>query len=369
MVTDHARLVVTPTVPKGQPDVTGLGYAVLPLTAAVVSYVMAEDVNPAFSTTVTGTPEAHVTVGVGDVLNMTIFESESGGLFLPADAGSRPGNFVQLPTQQVDKSGMISVPFGGLIRAAGLTPAQIQTEVQKRLGGRALEPQVIVSVSDRRSAGISVLGDVAQPLQFSIDPGGIQILAAIARAGGSKYPGYESMVVLQRQGVKERAVLSDLVHDTSDNIQLQPGDVVYISHEPRYFTAFGATGQATTLGPINRRFSFDDAKLTLADALAKAGGLEDDRADPSSVFLYRTEPKSLLQAIGATVPASLPDRVPTIYHVDLRDPAGFFLATKFPMHNEDLLFVSNSPYTDVLKVLNLIEPIASSANSLSQARK
>ena len=247
-----------------------------------------------------------------------------------------------------------------MIRAAGLTPAQIQTAIQHRLAGRALEPQVIVTVADRRSAGISVLGDVAQPLQFSVDPGGIQLLAAIARAGGSKFPGYESMVVLQRQGLKERALLSDLMHDAASNVQLQPGDVVYLSHEIRYFTAFGATGQASSLGPINRRFSFDDSKLNLADALGKAGGLQDDRANPAAIYLYRTEPKALLQAMGAIVGPDAPDFVPTIYHVDLRDPAGFFLASRFPMHNEDLLFVSNAPYTDVAKVLGLVVPITSS---------
>jgi polysaccharide export outer membrane protein len=166
--------------------------------------------------------------------------------------------------------------------------------------------------------------------------------------------------MLQRRGIKERALLSDLMRDGAANIQLQPADVVYVSHEPRYFTAFGATGQANNLGPINRRFSFDDAKLSLADALGKAGGLQDDRADPANVFLYRTEPKSLLQAIGATVPATMPERVPTIYHVDLRDPAGFFLASKFPMHSEDLLFVSNAPATDLTKILNLIVPITQS---------
>jgi polysaccharide export outer membrane protein len=334
-----------------------LRYAMLTLTPGIVSKALEEDVNPAFSVVTTAPPEAQIVVGIGDVIAVTIFESEPGGLFIPADAGSRPGNFIQLPLQQVDQSGTISVPFGGRIKAAGETPAQIQGAIQRRLANRALEPQAIVTVSDRRSHSVSILGDVAQPLQFSIDPGGVQLMSAIARAGGAKFPGYESTVMLQRDGRTERAVLSDLIQTAGANIQMQPGDVVYVAHEPRYFIAFGATGQGSTLGPVNRRFSFDDSKLTLADALGKAGGLQDDRADPTAVFLYRSETKASLQAMGLAVPEGMPDRVPTIYLADLRDPTGYFLTTKFPMRNEDVIFVSNAPSTDINKFIGVILPL------------
>src|ERR1700722_14226834 len=58
-------------------------------------------------------PKPTQVVGVGDVLNITIFEASSGGLFTPSQsAGARPGNFVDLPAQAVDQRGSIYVPYG-----------------------------------------------------------------------------------------------------------------------------------------------------------------------------------------------------------------------------------------------------------------
>src|SRR5882757_5339401 len=71
-------------------------------------------------------PPADITFGVGDVVSVTIFESAAGGLFIPAEASVRPGNFVQLPNQNVDSAGNITVPYAGAVKAAGRTPGEIQ---------------------------------------------------------------------------------------------------------------------------------------------------------------------------------------------------------------------------------------------------
>ena len=59
--------------------------------------------------------------GIGDILSVTIFEASSGGLFIPAEASVRPGNFITIPTQAVDVNGNISIPYAGTIRARGRT--------------------------------------------------------------------------------------------------------------------------------------------------------------------------------------------------------------------------------------------------------
>src|SRR6266436_1082067 len=55
--------------------------------------------------------------GIGDVVSVTVFEAAAGGLFIPLEAGVRPGNFITLPNQSVDNSGNITVPYAGAIRA------------------------------------------------------------------------------------------------------------------------------------------------------------------------------------------------------------------------------------------------------------
>ena len=77
-----------------------------------------------------------ITLGIGDVVSVTIFEAEAGGLFLPSEAGARPGNFVTLPDQMVDSDGNITVPYAGTIRAAGRTPLEVQQAIIEALTRR-----------------------------------------------------------------------------------------------------------------------------------------------------------------------------------------------------------------------------------------
>ncbi|RFB75515.1 polysaccharide biosynthesis/export family protein [Methylovirgula sp. 4M-Z18] len=340
-------------------------YALVPLTDEAVKIVASKDVSAGFSSVTTRVGAASGKIGPGDQLSVTIFEADSGGLFMPKDAGARPGNFVAIPVQQVDAAGNITIPYAGVVHAAGESAQSVQQAIQGRLSSRALEPQVVVTIVNRGTDAVSVLGDVYTSTRFSLDPGGSRLLEAVARAGGPRYPAYETMVTLQRHGRASKALLSLVAQDPKQNIQLQPGDVVFLSHEQRFFVALGAVGQSSSLGQVNRRFAFEDTELTLADAIGKAGGLNDDRAHAQAIFVYRTEPRSTLTALG--IPSDAPAQVPTIYSVDLSDPSGYFRASKFYMRDRDILFVSNSPSSDLTKLLNIVLPGTESAANIRTA--
>ena len=72
---------------------------------------------------------SEIRFGVGDTVSVTMFEAAAGGLFIPADAGVRPGNYVTLPNQQVDTQGNITVPYAGAIKAQGRTAVQVQASI------------------------------------------------------------------------------------------------------------------------------------------------------------------------------------------------------------------------------------------------
>ncbi len=348
-----------------------LPYALVRLDASTMPVLTSADTPAAFAEAASvPAPAADGRIGIGDDLGITIFESGSGGLFIPADPGTHPGNFVTLPAQQVDRSGNVSVPFAGALHVAGRTPAEVQRVIQTRLANRALEPQAIVTILNRRAGAVSVLGEVGGATHFSLDPGGEHLLGAIARAGGPRFPSYETVVTLHRGSSVQRALLSEVASHPEQDITLQPGDSIFLSHEPRYFLALGAIGQATTLGPINRRIAFDDGKLSLMDGLAKAGGLQDDRANARAVFVYRYEPRDVLVREGVQVPPGPADvPVPTVYLADLADPAGFFYASRFPLRAQDVLFASNAPSTDIAKFMALILPAAYSASGFNAGFK
>jgi polysaccharide export outer membrane protein len=329
-----------------------VNYVIVPVNAAVTYRLSAleSEPPPPFG----DNRPATGTIGIGDVVALTIFEADSGGLFLPREAGTRAGNYVTLPPQQVGSDGDISVPYLGSARAAGLTTAELGKDIERHLASRAVEPQVVVTIADRRSRPVSVLGDLERSMIFTLDPGGETILGAIARAGGPKFPAFESVVTLQRAGRTQRDLLDDIARKPSLNIQLRPDDAIYVSHAPRYFLAMGAIGQSSSLGPVDRRVSFQDRDLTLMDALGRAGGLNDDRANAHAVFVFRFEPRATLVALRAAPAVELPAVVPTVYLVDLIDPAGFFDASRFPIHSQDVVYIANAPATDLLKFLTLI---------------
>ena len=344
------------------------GYAFIRLDGQTAAQLNEPEPPPRFGSDEVGRPGPAIAVGLGDVLQVTVFESGEGGLFLPLDAGARPGNFVQIPPQQVGQDGAITVPWAGKIRALGRTPIAIQADIAGRIAGRALEPQIIVSFVERHANQVSVLGDVYLATRFSMDASGERMLGAIARAGGPRFPAYETLVTLQRDGKAATALLSEIASDPQQNLAMQPGDTLYVAHEPRYFLALGATGQSTTLSQLDRRFPFGDYNIHLADALAVAGGLQDDRANATAVFLYRYETHATLEKFGLTVPDSLPAKIPTIYLVDLTNPSGFFFCNNVEMRNGDTIYVANAPITDLQKVANLFLPFAETANNVRALR-
>lgn len=310
----------------------------------------------------------HGEIGVGDIVGLTIFEADSGGLFLPREAGTRSGNYVILPNQQVDRDGDITVPYAGQVKAAGLLPAELGSKIQALLSRRALEPQVVVTISDRRADPVSVLGEVGKAATFTLDPAGISLLGAIARAEGPKYPAYESVVTLQRSGQLWRVRLSDVARNPALNRWLDPGDVLYVSREQRYFVAMGAIGQSTSLGPVDRRLAFQDDDLNLMDALGRAGGLNDGLANPRAIFVYRLEPRlgANHSSVASSAAAEPPAVMPTIYLVDLNDPAGFFYASRFKVRGEDVVYVANAPASDLQKFLTLMIGASASAAAVRE---
>jgi polysaccharide export outer membrane protein len=293
--------------------------------------------------------------GKGDVVIVTIFEAAAGGLFIPAEAGTRPGNFVTLPSQQVDSKGNISVPYAGNIRAEGKTQVEVQQEIVNGLKNRAIEPQAVVSLAEQRTSLISVLGEVNGPSRFPANHAGERILDAITRAGGPKSQGYDMWVMLERKGHRAISPFSALVYEPVNNIYVHADDIIYLYKEPQTFLAFGAT--------MNQlQYNFDAWRLSLAEAVAKAGGLNDNQADPASVFLYRGETREVATALGLDCSKFDGPIIPVVYNVDLRNPAGYFLGTNFEMRNKDVIYVSNAASVDMSKALNFFRTVVGSVN-------
>ena len=335
-------------------DPDGLPYALIKVTPPTID-VLATSV-PRLSQIFTDTRPAEVIkFGIGDTVSVTIFEAAAGGLFIPSEAGVRPGNFVQLPNQNVDPQGNISVPYAGAIRALGRTPPEVQQSIVNALRNRAIEPQVVVALVTQNTSLVSVLGEVNTPVRLPVSAAGEKILDTITRAGGPKGQGFDTWVMLEREGKRATVPFGALVYEPPNNIFTRPNDTIYVYREPQTFLALGASGQ-------QGQFNFDAWRISLAEAVGKAGGLNDTLADPAAVFLYRGETREVAARLGLDITRFEGPLIPVVYNINFRDPAGYFLATKFQMRNKDVIFASNSVAVEQAKVMNYIRLIAATVN-------
>lgn len=301
-------------------------------------------------------PAPDLRIGIGDVVSVTIWEAAAGGLF-SASAGDRSINAGSrtstLPEQTVARDGTIGVPYAGRIKVTGYTPAELEARIVERLKGKAIEPQAIVTIARNNSNTATVGGEVTSGARVPLGVRGDRILDVIAAAGGIRAPAHESVVRLTRGDVTISVPFNTIVSDAHENIFVRPNDVLTVVRSPQTFSAFGSTGR-------NASVPFEAAGISLEEAIARAGGLLDSRADPAGIFLLRFEPAKLVHAL-------VPDRampsegnlMPVIYRLDLRDTSAFFLARAFQMKDKDILYVANSPSDPVQKFLGLVGTITS----------
>jgi polysaccharide biosynthesis/export protein len=356
-------------IASGQYDPKNLLYALVRLTPRTVDILAANNPQIAGEFPDRRGPET-VRFGVGDVLGITIFESGPGGLFTAPQGGTATGNYVTLPNQAVDDRGNISVPYAGTLRVKGRTAIEVQQAIINALKDSALKPQVVVSLVDQRASSYTMLGEVHGAGRFAVSASGERLLDAIARAGGLSGQGNESWVMLERDGRRALAPFGAIVDVPANNIYVRAHDTIYIFREPQTFLAFGAVGTgggagavtiSTGSGSRGGQFPLDAWHTTLSEALAKTNGINDSTANASSVFLYRGETRHVAELLGVDVSKFDGPVIPIIYNIDLRNPAGYFLASKFEMRNKDIIYVSNASSVESAKVMAFIRSVVDTA--------
>jgi len=334
------------------------GYIVIDVNERVASITASqprESFKRVFST---GRPPPDLRIGAGDSVVVTIWEAAAGGLFSASlddhsiSAGSRTAT---IPAQVVDRDGTIEIPYAGRLKVRGLTPAAVEQMIVQALAHKAIEPQVVVTIAKNVSNTVSVGGEVAAGARIPLTTKGDRILDVIASAGGIRIPASDAFIQLTRGHRTVSVAYNTILAHPEENIYVMPSDDVTVIRDPQTFTAFGGTGR-------NAQVPFDAAGITLEEAIAKAGGLLDYRADPAGVFLLRFEPTSLVHALmpDRELP-SQGDLVPVVYRLDLTDANSFFLARSFPVQDKDMLYVANSPSDPLQKALGLFGTVVAPA--------
>ncbi len=303
------------------------------------------------------------TLGPGDVLSIEVYEVGS-GLFtsnrtaIGGDVGDVLNTSASGDTLgggvTVDRDGAIFVPYVGRIVVTGLTPAEVQDKILAGLRGKSQSPQVIVSLRKNVANTVVVMGAVQKPGRLPLDLARDHLLDAVAEAGGISLnvvsgsstatgTGPQDMVV--RFTRRDRTVeqrLDSIKSGSPDDLLLLPGDRIEVVRQPRTFTVFGALDRIAQM-------PFESQRLSLAEALARAGGPSDARADPRAIYVFRLT--SAPAANGTSAPGA------EIYRLNMMRASGYFLAQQFTMQDKDLIYISNAPSnapTKLVSILNLL---------------
>jgi polysaccharide export outer membrane protein len=348
---------------KPQPNAAAI--QIIDIDDAVTRQLLAQRELRLFSETLGNTRIASRTVGPGDMLEVSIWEAAPATLFgiAPPVSTGREGlatsHATTLPDQPVDDEGFIFVPFAGRIPAAGKTLTSIEAEIVSRLKAKANQPEVLVRMTRNLSSNATVVGEVNTSTRVPLVPGNEKLLDALAAAAGVRQPVNKMTIQVTRADNVYSLPLETIIRDPRQNVPLQPGDIVTALFQPYSFTALGATGK-------NEEVNFETQGITLAQALARSGGLIDSRSNARGVFVFRFAPKAALTWPHQPVMTTAEGMVPVAFRIDLSDPESFFAIQSFPIENRDILYVSNAPITEIQKFLNVLFSVAYPTLALKQ---
>lgn len=308
------------------------------------------------------------TLRPGDAIAVTVYETGGASLFgtggptvpgvsqpagTPPASAVTPAGITTVPPQVIEADGTITMPFVGRVQTVGKTPGQLGQEIEKQLKGKAIEPQVIVTLTNGSGNVVTVGGEVAQPRQVPLTMRGERLLDVIAQAGGAKFPPYETYVRIVRDGTVGTVLLQTVISTPSENIAIQPNDQVFVIRNPRTFTVLGASQKPS-------QYTFDTERVTLVEGLARSGGPIDQIGDPTGVYLFRYEPWEIARAIWKVPPPEVysggrpPNFVPILYRIGLTGAGGVFLGQSVLLRDKDVLLITNAEAPQLQKLLGVV---------------
>ncbi len=293
---------------------------------------------------------ARYTIGSGDVVGVIVYDHpellpNSGAVI---SQSVDPTGVQVAPGFIVDANGEISFPYiKGRVRVAGLSESEASELFIKLLAPHIRDPQVTVRIQSFRSRRAYVEGEVRNPGSQIFTDVPMTLNEAINRAGGITSDGNRSAITLVRDGRSipiDMPRLREAGYD-GNNIPLKNGDTVRVAHREDSKVFVMGEIMATAALPMR-----SNGRLSLNEALGEAGGPMASTSNPGQIYVIRQ---------GAT-------GRPAIFHLNAKNPAAFALASQFRLQPQDVVYVDPVPLVKWNRVVSLILPSASVANTASE---
>ncbi|MBS0342296.1 MAG: polysaccharide biosynthesis/export family protein [Proteobacteria bacterium] len=284
-------------------------------------------------------------IGIGDTIGVYVYDHPE--LILSATttaSGSDPASVAPAAGFMVSSAGMLSFPYAGQIKAAGMTIQELSDTLTQRLGRVFKNPQLQVRIEAFRSKRAYIEGEVGRPGLQLITDIPLTLPEAISRAGGISATGDRSHVTLTRKGVTTSIDMMRLAQAGIDpsRILLENGDILFVRNrdERKVFVM----GEVAIQQPLLMR----NGRLSLNDALAEAGGASLTTSNPRQIYVIRNQPQGGY----------------SIYHLDAKSATAIAMADGFPLKPRDVVYVDPVPLVQWNRVINLILPSTTAYSSI-----
>lgn len=331
---------------QDQRDKKDPGFDMVKVTPEIVSAVNIPEPLGFSLDLIAAEPEKTAILGVGDVVQITVWERGENGLFSPI------GGATQLAAE-IEESGNIYLPYVGNVRATGRTADGLRRHIQGLLADKTLDPQVEVRRKTGNSKSITITGTAGVSAVVPIERTTKSLLALLAKTGVKVDDPEVIRVTVRRNGVEGSIWMQDLFEKPENDVPVRAGDVVFLNKDRRYFRALGAVGQA--------RVPFPTRDISVLDAIALVGGLQTYASDPSGIFIFRKESPEIASQVSEF--AKPEEKSNIAYVIDLTEGSGMFLADNMLMRDGDVLYVTDAPFTRFQKVASSVGSIVGFAGS------
>lgn len=317
----------------------------------------------------------------GDLIGITVYETAGSTLFqgtVPPLMTGQPGlpapQSSTLPLQLIESDGKVTVPYLGRVSVAGRTPSEAAAQIQAGLASQTVRPQVVVSLVGNAANTIAVGGEVNKAGLMPLTLRGERLLDAVAWGGGPKSSAIQMDLRLMRGQQVFSVPLTQVMSNPADNILVQPNDNLSLVFNPKTFLVMGATQKVN-------QYPFDVESITLAEALARAGGGIETTTNLAAIYLFRYEPAPLArkvltvdhQAVDTRYVSSRVDTlegagtIPFIYRVDLTQADGYFFAQQVQLRNKDIVVLATAEAAQFLKLMQVIRAVSGTYYDLTRS--
>ncbi|MGI4861999.1 MAG: polysaccharide biosynthesis/export family protein [Janthinobacterium lividum] len=238
----------------------------------------------------------------------------------------------------VSPEGTIFFPYAGTVRVEGATIDEVRMRITHALSKYIVNPQVTVRILAFRSQQVQLTGELRTPGALAITDRPLTLADALSRAGGVTTTGDLQRVRLTHNGhlsIIDAYALLDR-GDTAQDVLLQSGDIVNVPDQvdSRVFV-LGEVAKPSTL-------YMSKGRMTLADALTGANGVDNLAANVSEIYVFRGAKDNPTE--------------PQIFQLDMTQPSSILLASQFQMDKLDVVYVNTAKGVRFNRVLSLITP-------------